>query len=100
MDPTYIISAAIITAVILICAAVWIWRLTSAMGVIRAGKTESERRLAVEEEKASRIPSLETSLKEKTKEADEFREAKTSVEREFATLNEGSLADQATPGSQ
>ncbi len=89
MDLAYVLPAAIVVAAILVFAiAFWIWRMSFAMSALRAAKAGTERRLAVEEEKASRIPGLEGSLKEKNKEADGLREGKASIEGDFATLTE------------
>lgn len=89
MDPTYAIPAAIVVAAILIFAIAFsIWRMSSAMSALRAARADTERRLAVEEEKASRIAGLEGSLIEKTKQVDALRDGKASIEREFATLTE------------
>jgi DNA recombination protein RmuC len=89
MDPMYAIPAAIVVAAILVFAIAFsIWRMIAAMSALRAAKADTARRLAVEEEKASRIPGLEGSLTEKTKEADALRDSKASIEKEFATLTE------------
>jgi septal ring factor EnvC (AmiA/AmiB activator) len=89
MDPTYIIPAAIVGAMILLSAVAFgIWRLQSLVGALRTAKAQNDLRLAVEGEKSARIPGLEASLREKTDEANGLREAKASTEKELATLSE------------
>jgi DNA recombination protein RmuC len=70
-------------SLVLACA-VWIWRLQSVIGALRTAKAENDLRLAVEGEKARRIPELEASLRAKTNEAAGLSEEKAAAEKELA----------------
>jgi hypothetical protein len=55
---------------------------------LRVAKAESDRRLAVAEEKASRIPGLDATLRETRELVERLREEKTAAERAFGAARE------------
>jgi DNA recombination protein RmuC len=56
---------------------------------VREAKAGLERRLAVEEERSSRIPGIESALAERTGQVESLRQEKTAVETQLATSTEG-----------
>jgi DNA recombination protein RmuC len=63
--------------------------LETELACLREAKAGVDRKLAVEEERASRIAGLERALAEKTEQADALTRAKGLVESQLATSNEG-----------
>jgi DNA recombination protein RmuC len=95
MDPITAIVFILVTAVVVAVGTALLTRILSPpdgqhsqqedeISVLRDAKAELERRLAVEEEKASHIPKLET-------EVADLRNAKAVAEREAATKKEAAL---------
>jgi DNA recombination protein RmuC len=105
-SPIYVIIIAVAASAIVAAVLIIITKRSGATGVIsgdtearirqletdltflRDTKADLDRRLAAEEQKASRIPILEAALAEKTTAADGFRDAKAAVERELAKAGE------------
>jgi len=63
-------------------------QLEAELATLRDAKAELDRRLAAEEQKVARIPTLEAALAEKTALADSLRDAKSTAERDLATATE------------
>jgi DNA recombination protein RmuC len=55
---------------------------------LREAKADAERRLAVSEERASRVPTLEGTLAEKNVLIDQLRDGRASAERDLAAMTE------------
>lgn len=114
MQPAYVVLVAIAAAVIAaVLVAVFVRRgaiawpgagdgneglvnLEADLAAAREAKAEVERRLAVEEERSSRIPTLEHALAERTDQAETLVRAKATVEAQLATSTEGLVRVEAT----
>jgi DNA recombination protein RmuC len=90
MEPTQItgIVIAIFALLLLSSLGVLVKRVLSILSARRDENVDLERKLAVETEKASRIPDLEQSLTEKSSLIDRLREEGVVSERNVATLRE------------
>jgi DNA recombination protein RmuC len=83
MDHTYIVPA-VGVLILAFAGAFYLWRMQLVNGALRTSKAETERQLAVAEQKASRTEGLESSVAEKSKEADELRESKATLAEALA----------------
>jgi Holliday junction resolvase len=63
------------------------------LAVLREAKVASDRGLAVAEEKASRIPGLDASLREARELVERLREEKTAAERALSAKSEAAIAE-------
>ena len=106
MDPIFVALAAAAASVALVAVVVvlvrrsvsapnrmtdadeWIRQLQAEVSSLREGKADLERRLAVEEQKALRIPELERALAERSEQIDALRDGKGAAERDLATATE------------
>lgn len=70
--------------------------LEAEIAALRDAKGSVERRLAVEEEKVSRIPGLERSLRDKTEQIDGLVQGKAAVESQLAAAKEALARVEAT----
>jgi DNA recombination protein RmuC len=73
-----------------------IHRAEGELAALRDAKTDAEKRLAVEEQKAALIPVLEKALGEKTDAVDALRDAKVAAERDLAVATEASSQTKET----
>jgi hypothetical protein len=86
--PTEITCVAIAVSFVVILSSLGLLakRVLSVLSARRDANIDLERRLAVEKEKASRIPDLEQSLVEKSSLIDELREERAISDGNLATL--------------
>ena len=70
-------------------------RLTEEVSALKDARSELERRLAVEEQKASRVAELEAALRERSAAADGLRDLKADAEKDAAAAREALEAAQA-----
>lgn len=106
MDPIYVIVIAVAASAVVAAILIIVTKRNGGPGIItgdvegripqletelaslRDAKADVDRRLAAEEQKAIRIPALETALAEKSAAADSLRDAKATAERDLATATE------------
>jgi DNA anti-recombination protein RmuC len=83
-----VVAAMGISLALAILLAVWLWRSISTISNLRAAQNDFEHRLAVEEQKVSRIPNLELSLRDKEAQLEQLRHGKAAIQAELATSTE------------
>jgi DNA recombination protein RmuC len=102
VQPFYVFAAAVLVAVVAALLVGTLFRRTAPGGLsterlqqleieatrLREDKFNLDRRLAVEEQKASRVPEMEQALAERTKLAEALGEGKTTAERQLAVSSE------------
>lgn len=106
MQPFYVFATAILMAVVVALLAGTLFRRAAPSGLDSSGSTERlqqleaeatrlredkadlERRLAVEEQKASRVPEIERAAADRTKLAETLGEGKATAERQLAVSSE------------
>lgn len=63
-------------------------RLDDELATLREAKAQAERMLAAEERTAARVPELERSLAEQSRQIDQLKDGRAAIERELATARE------------
>jgi DNA anti-recombination protein RmuC len=87
-ETNIVVAAMAVSLALAILFAIWLRRSISTISNLRAAQRDFERRFAVEEQKVSRIPDLELSLRDKEAQLEQLRDGKAAIQAELATSTE------------